>query len=458
MAYISEALARFVNELAPDSMPQSVRRRAAHLILDAVGIAFASSTFDFARQAVNALSTFERGECPVIGFPLQLALRDAVLANGILVHGLDFDDTHLRGVVHATSSCFPTALCSAWARQRSGTEMLTAYVAGMEVAARLGSVARGELNQIGFHPTGVIAAFACALIAGKLEGLDAERLVMAQGIALSTAAGTREYSTDGAATKRMHPGWAGVCGVTAARLAAQGFTGPRAAYEGRYGLYRTHLGPDLDKWDMPAATRDLGRIWETEQVAIKPFAACQLSIACLDAAIAISKQHRPRLEDIERVEALIPPHAVAIVCEPVEDRRRPLNTYAAQFSVQYGVACALIHRKFGLQELQRYRDPDILALADKVSYRVDPRTGYPRHFSGEVIVTLKNGQQFAHREQINRGAADNPVSDPGIVEKYMDNAQMAISRAHAGKVRDMILRLDDLPEARMLADALAAKP
>lgn len=457
MTYISETLARFVSGLSADSMPRSTRRRAAHLILDAAGIALASSSFDFARQAVGALDTFEDGSCPVIGFPQRLALRDAVLADGILAHGLDFDDTHLRGVVHATASCFPTALCSAWARRRSGAELLTAYIAGMEAAARLGAVARGELNQIGFHPTGVIAAFACALVAGKLEGLDVERLVMAQGIALSMASGTREYSTEGASTKRMHPGWAGVCGITAARLAAAGFTGPRAAYEGRYGLYSTHLGTDLAKWDLPAATQGLGRDWETEQVAIKPLPACQLSIACLDAALAIARQHRPRPEDIARIEAFVPPHAVSIVCEPVERRRRPTSTYAAQFSIQYGVACALLHQKFGLPELERYRDPEVLALADKVSYAVDPHTGYPRHFSGEVVVTLKDGRRLAQREQVNRGAADNPVSEADIAGKYLDNARMAVAPAHAERARDLILGLDGLADARELAEALAGQ-
>lgn len=455
MTTISEELAHFVHDLSAQSVPPSVRHRAAHLILDGTGIAFASSTFPFARQAVEALNTFEPGDCPVIGLPVTLALRDAAMANGILVHGLDYDDTHLRGVIHATASCLPAALASAWGHDRSGTDLLIAYIAGMEAAARLGSVARGELNQIGFHPTGVIAAFACALIAGKLEGLSAEQLVMAQGVALSMAAGTREYSTEGASTKRMHPGWAAVCGITAARLAAKGSTGPRSAYEGRFGFFKTHLGSDLEKWDLGAATRDLGNVWETAQVAIKPFPACQLSISCLDAAIAIARTHAPRPHEIERIEAVVPPHAVAIVCEPVADKRRPTSSYAAQFSLPFGVACGLIERKFGLTELELYRNSDILALAQKVSYRVDPNTDYPKHFSGEVVVTLKNGERIAHREPINRGAADNPVSDQGIVEKYMDNAQLAVPRAHAENAADIILRLDSLEKARTLARALA---
>lgn len=458
MALIAEQLADFAAHLKDDQIPAAVRRRAAHLLLDGAGIALASTTFDFAHQAIGALSTFEPGHCPVIGVAQSLTLRDAVLANGILVHGLDFDDTHLTGVVHATASCFPTALGAAWAHHKSGREMLTAYIIGMEAAARLGSVAKGEMNQIGFHPTGVIAAFACALIAGRLAGLDREQLVMAQGIALSMAAGTREYSSNGASTKRMHPGWAGVCGITAARLAASGFTGPRSTYEGRFGLYATHLNADPQRWDLPAATHGLGHEWQTAQVAIKPFPACQLNISCIDAAIKLATKHHVNVHDIAHVEALIPPHAVAIVCEPVEQRKRPQSSYGAQFSIQYAVACALIHHRFGLAELERYRDHAILALADKVEYRVDPHTGYPKHFSGEVIVTLKNGERIAHREQVNLGAADNPVPDDGIVAKFMGNAQLAIGDREATQLRDMILHLDEISDARNLAQALARSP
>ena len=451
---IAEQLAEFAAGLTDEAIPDTVRRRAAHLMLDGAGIALASTTFDFARQTVDALSSFEPGYCPVIGIAKTLPLRDAVLANGILVHGLDFDDTHLVGVVHATASCFPTALGSAWAEKKSGRELLTAYVIGMETAARLGAVAKGEMNQIGFHPTGVIAAFACALVAGRLAGLKREQLVMAQGIALSMAAGTREYSSNGASTKRMHPGWAGVCGITAARLAASGFTGPRSTYEGKFGLFATHLSADANQWDLAAATQSLGSRWETTQVAIKPFPACQLSISCIDAAIALAREHGIKATDIAHVEALIPPHAVAIVCEPVAERRRPASSYGAQFSIQYGVACALIHGKFGLAELERYRDPAILALAAKVDYRVDPHTGYPKHFSGEVIVTLHDGRRLAHREQVNLGAADKPVPDDGIVAKFMGNAQLAISAGHAAALRDMLLSIDAIADARELAHAL----
>ncbi|MGZ9038546.1 MAG: MmgE/PrpD family protein [Burkholderiales bacterium] len=456
MTTISETLAAFVETLDYDRIPEPVIRRAKHLMLDAAGIALASSTYDFARKTVDALARFGNGDAHVIGFPTRLPLRDAVTANGVLMHGLDYDDTYQMGSIHATSSCFPTALAVAAERRLSGRDLITAYVAAMESATRIAAVARGDLIQIGFHPTGMIAAFGCALGAGKLYGLDREALVMAQGIVLSMAAGAREYSSNASWTKRLHPGWAGACGITAAVLAQGGFTGPRTTYEGKFGLYATHWKRDFAPDDLAAATRGLGESWETLQVAFKPFPVGHFNISFIYAAQALAKQHAVRAEDIEAIEVLVPPNAVKVVCEPVADRKRPANSYAAQFSVQYAVACTLIRGCFGLQELELYRDPTILALADKVSYRLDPNTGYPKAWSGEVIVTLKNGKRVAHREQVNRGAPDNPLAESDIVSKFMENAEVAVSRAQAERIRDRLLTLESARDSAAVAALLAS--
>lgn len=454
---ISETLAQFASAITYDAIPGAVRERAKHLILDAVGIALASTTYEFAQRTLAALSSLGPGASDVIGMPAKLPLRDAVLMNGVLVHGLDYDDTHLIGVVHASASCFPTALGMAAHMRASGRDLLAAYVLGMEVAARVGAVAKGELNQAGFHPTGVVAAFAASLIAARLYGLNAGQMTMAQGIVLSMASGSREYSTEGAWTKRLHPGWAGTAGITAATLAQHGFIGPQLAYEGRFGLFPLCLGAAAEDCDYAAATAGLGTDWEIAQVAIKPFPACQLNIACIDAAIAIGKRQSIEAGAIARIIALIPQHAVKIVCEPIAEKRRPRNSYAAQFSIPYAVACGLRYGKFGLAELERIDDSAILALAGKVEYQVDPNSGYPKHFSGEVVVITTDGRQISHREAINRGAADHPVTNEEIVQKFMDNAAIAILRARAERIRDAVLALDEGDDARILSRTLSGQ-
>jgi len=114
---------------------------------------------------------------------------------------------------------------------------------------------------------------------------------------------------------------------------------------------------------------------------------------------------------------------------------------AAQFSLQYDIACGFIKRRFGLAELECYQDPDVLALADRVNYRVDPNTGYPDHWSGEMIFNLKNGTKLVFRDEDTLVSTHKPLKEDQIVAKFMGNAQMAISQERAAAIRDEILAL-----------------
>lgn len=442
-APVAARLAAFAAGLSFDSIPQAVRTRAKHLILDAVGCALAARRFYFAAPSLAAIAELGgRGPHAVIGQGLKLPLRDAVLANGILAHGLDYDDTHTEGVVHLTVGVFPAVLALSSHLKRSGREALCAYVAGVEAGARLGSLARGGFHQVGFHPTGVIGAFAAALSAGKLLQLETEELVHAQGVALSVASGSLEFLEDGAWTKRFHPGWAGVGGITAATMAKHGFVAPARAYEGRFGLYALYLKETPGNFER--AAHALGQAWETMKVAVKPYPACHFVHAFADAALAL----RPKVaspEQIASIRALVPAEVVKTVCEPQAGKKRPVNDYDAKFSVPYVIAASLVAGKFGLAELEEsaLRDPRILALADRVSYEVDPKSGFPQHYSGEVVVRMKDGRELRHREQVNRGAADRPLTNGEVVAKFMENAAFAVPAPRAREIRDAILDLDE---------------
>lgn len=458
-ANIAQTLASFTADLTTDKIPEAVRERARHLILDAVGIALASTQYDFAHRTLSGLREFGEGTSDVIGYGARLPLRDAVMMNGLLVHGLDYDDTHTEGVIHATASCFPTALGMAASTGTSCETMLTSYIVGMEVATRLGAVAKGGFHQTGFHPTGLIGAFASTLIAGRLKNATAAQLASAQGIALSMASGSLEFLQDGAWTKRMHPGWAGAAGITAAALARNGFYGPKAVYEGRFGLYASHLGELAVKCDLNLATTGLGEAWEVSKVAIKPLPACHFTHACADAAIALRTQHGIRADQIQHVRALIPQEVIKTVCEPVQNKKKPQNSYDAQFSIPYAVASGLTRGKFGLAELEgaALSDAETLSVAHKVDYEIDPQSAFPKYYSGEVIVRLKDGTEFSHREHINRGASDRPLSSDEIAAKFMENATMAVSKDAAMRIRDAVVNMDATLPAAELAGILAGR-
>lgn len=458
MATIAETLAQFVYALRHDDIPAPVRERAKDLMLDAIGIAFASTKFEFAGKARDGLTFFGGGPRAVIGMKTRLALRDAVVMNGVLIHGLDYDDTHLEGVVHASASCFPCALGTAAEMDASGRDLITAYIAGLEAIARLGMVAKGGLHLNGLHPTGTVAAFACSLIAGKLMGLDAEQLVMAQGNALSTAGvSSRQYGLEGAWTKRLHPGWGAQAGITAAALARGGTIGPRQVYEGDYSLYRTLTAQRFGECDLLLATKNLGDVWETARVAVKPIPACHLVHACSDAAVALAGTHRIDPLQIRSIRARVPAQAFPIVCEPAAKRRRPVSSYAAQFSLYHAVAASLLRKKFGLAEMEPgvYNDPAVLALSDKVSYEADPASEYPKYFSGELVITMNDGRELRHREHINRGAAERPIVRADIEKKFFDNTGMALTPARARRVHEAVFGADRAC-ARDIENALAA--
>jgi 2-methylcitrate dehydratase PrpD len=330
-------------------------------------------------------------------------------------------------------------------------------VLGVEVAARLGAVAKGAFHQVGFHPTGLIGAFACALAAGRLMSLNEKQLVMAQGLTLSAGSGSLEFLEDGAWNKRFHPGWAAVSGITAAALARQGFVGAKRAYEGRFGLYASHLQSHFDPADLALATAGLGELWELQQVAVKPYPACHFVHACVDAAVTLTREHKLDAKEIEQVRALVPAEVVKTVCEPAANKRRPANSYDAQFSIPYTVAAALRRGQFTLDELEddALGDADTLALADRVQYEIDPATTFPRHYTGEVIVTLRGGRTLRHREAVNRGNGERPLSEADIIEKYRSNAARAISRDKAQAVETLLLSLDQAADVGALADRLA---
>ena len=374
---VSQQIAETAARLTYDALPARIRERAKLHMLDVIGTALAATRFEFSHRALaGLLSLGENGTHTVIGMPVKLALRDAVLLNGILAHGLDYDDTHPGAIVHPSSSAFPCTLGVAEKVNANGKDLIAAYVMAVDVATRIGVAAGGAMHTSGFHTTGIAGHFGCAIGAGKLMGLTPEQLTRAQGLAGSTASAVSEHRADGAWNKRMHPGWAGVGGITTASLARGGFVGTRKIYEGADGLFRSHTAERFSEVDIGAMTRGLGERWLLDEVAIKPFPICHLLHACADSAIALREKHRIDPHDIVRVRALLHPETFHYVAEPPEMRRRPVSDYMAKFSVQFVVAACLIRGKFGYAELESdaLEDKAILDLAQRVSHEADPES------------------------------------------------------------------------------------
>lgn len=453
----AENLSLFAADLTWADIPPAVREQAKLQILDAVGTGIAATAYPFAQKAVAGVNALGgNGACSVIGQGTQLSARDAALANGMLMHGLDFDDTHLASIIHASVACLPAALAVAEATGASGQDLLVAYVAGMETAIRVGLAANGAFHHAGYHATAIASHFSSAVIAGKLMGLDADALTMAQGIAGSSAAGIQVFLEEGAWTKRFHPGWGAVAGITAATLAQNGFIGPRRPYEGKFGLFETHLQTHMSEADIDRLDEGLGSKWMLADTAIKPYPVCHFIHGCADAAIELSQEIAAA--DIVSIEALLPEATLPIVAEPATAKITPKTDYEAKFSAQFVVATCLARGRFGLAELSdaAFADRELLDLSARVECKADPNTSFPTYFSGGVSVTLCDGRTLTRHVPINSGAGERALDVDGVSQKFRACAAMAIDNDKAERIRRTVLQLDEQQAADLGATLRAS--
>jgi 2-methylcitrate dehydratase PrpD len=448
----SRALARFVVGLRLSAVPVAVRQRAKLHILDGLGLGLASNSYEYGRRAVaGAIALGGGGNCSVLGRTERLPVRDAALVNGILIHGLDFDDTHLASIVHPTCTSLPCALSLGESMGASGEELLTAFLAGAETAIRIGSAVRGGFHHVGYHATGIVAHFAAAITASRLLRLTEEQAVSAQGIAGSTASGIQVFLEEGAWTKRFHPGWAAVAGITAACLAQNGFVGPTRPYEGKFGLFETHLHGVSSGVDLTALTAELGDNWRFGETALKPYPVCHFIHGCADAAIELRDEVGS--EEIERVDAYLPQPTLHIVAEPAEAKERPVTDYEAKFSAQFVIAACLLKGRIGLPDLQpeALADPAIRALACKVRCHADPDSAFPTYFSGGVMVTLRNGRKLNRHVRVNSGAGERAMEPDAVAAKFMASATLGIPAVQAEQVRAAVLDLEHVPAGALMS-------
>jgi 2-methylcitrate dehydratase PrpD len=446
---LARRLAEFTASLRFEDIPPAVVASVRLRTLDIVGIALAATTGETASSVLGALDGWgASGDCTVIGAKQTAPVPLAILANGALAHSLDFDDTHATSITHASAVVVPVALALGEAGAADGRAVITAAVAGYESITRLGMAAPGAFHAHGWHATAVCGPFAAALVAGRLERLDVERLTAALGIAGSFASGVLEHLEDGSWVKRVHPGWAGHAGAVASALARGGFTGPATILDGRFGFYTTFLGVTPDA--SPFAT--LGTEWETLAIGFKPYPCCHYNHAYLDCVLELRREHGLAPDAIAAVECLVPAGQVPIVCEPRAAKLRPRTAYDAQFSLPYSVASALLDGRVGLDTYTRERLSDArrLALAERVTHVVDPDSPFPRGFPGWVRVRLTDGRTLEARAPDGRGSVSRPLPAEAIVEKFRDNASRALAPARVREIEHAILALDTLGDVRIV--------
>ena len=437
-------LASFATTLAFDDIPPDVVEHAKLHLLDTLGCGLAASGLGIATEGRTAMAeSGGEAQATVIGLDAGLPAAAAAFANGMLCHGLDFDDTHSDSVSHVSAVVCPAALAAGEAHGAGGRELLTAIVTGNETVTRIGMAASGAFHARGFHSTAICGIFGGAVAGARLSGYDAEATTSALGICGSFAGGLFAYLDDATATKPMHPAWAAHGALLAARLASLGAEGPPGVLEGRFGLYHAFLGAEKGEIDIAGQLDDLGQRWETPRIAYKPYPACHFIHGSLGATATLAADVDPA--EVEDIVVTVPEAGVSLVLEPAASKQAPRTDYEAKFSLQYSTAAMLVHKQVGISSYMddAIADPLVLELAGKVRYETKAFASYPAAFPGGVTIRTNDGRTLEAEFPYQRGAPENPMQPDEVRAKFRENAAVAISEEDAQALEDAVLTIEE---------------
>jgi 2-methylcitrate dehydratase PrpD len=446
----------FCADLEYDSLPIAVVERAKHFFIDYIAIALHASTLDSSRP-IRALAAARPipGGATLFGRPDPVHAAWAALANGMAAHSMELDDTFLPGSIHNESFVFSPALALAEESGASGKRFLVAVVAGFEIACRVAAALKPAVtNARGFHPTGTTGALGAAAAAGTLLGLDAAKMTAALGVACSQAAGLLEFVTDGAWTKRFHGGWASHAGMIAAELAHHGMTAPPTAIEGKFGYLHAYSGDPLPQ----ALAVGKGENLAIAQTAMKYYPCNYYIQSVNDAVLQLARREDLRIDAIDSVVVHTVQAAMALVCEPIEQKRRPKVMIDAQFSVPFNVALGLARKQVSFVDFttEAFSDSEIIRLMDRVTCRVDPTLDaqYPAAWPARVEITLTDGSTVAAAIQHAKGDPRNPLSLNEVIAKHRSIVAGIVAPSTDEAILEFILHLETKPDFSELTGIL----
>lgn len=446
MGTASGAISRWVAATSFDDLPADVIASTRLRVLDVIGLSIAGGQTPFGASVRASASLYPGDEARLWGSAVRTSVAGAAFVNGALSQALEYDDTHNESIVHMSSPSVASALALGERLGSSGRDAIVAVAIGNEISARVGSVTPQQFHKRGFHPSGLFAPFGVCWLAGRLLGLDTAQMANAAGITGSFAAGLIQCWVDGTQSKFLHPGWAAQSGIAAAVLGQNGVTGPAEIFEGRFGLFASHLQDPDSAPAFGRLTDGLGTRWDSRDASFKPYPVAHVIHPYITAALRLRERHALAPDDIARVICPVAPYIVGIVCEPAAEKRRPLTDSHGRVSLPYTIAEALVLGRIGKQAYApaSLRDPAILALTDRVEVVVDPAMPGSQQFKGVVVIETRDGRRLEEVEEHNRGSARNPMIDAEIEAKFRENVDGVLDDAQAGRIVDAVMRLDQV--------------
>jgi len=412
---LTEQLSAFLVATEGTDLPPSVVNDAQYYTLDWLGSAIAGTVTEPGRMLLAQAASQAGKGATVIGLGEERNADLAALTNGGLSHIVEMDDLDRGSVVHPAAPVIPAALAVAEREQASGLDFLTAVVLGYEVAIRIGE-AVGRSHYRFWHNTATCGVFGSAAAAGWLLGLDAEQMVWALGNAGTMAAGLWEFIADAAMSKHLHAGRAASSGLLAADLAQRGFTGARRILEGERGFFAatsSDARPELVTRGLVPGMAD----YKISGVSIKPYPSCRHTHPSIDAALALHQEHAPAPDQIAKIEVETYQAALDLIDNP-----DPTHSYAAKFSLQYCVACALARGRVGLDDFRSevLADEAVRGLMAKMSVGLSEEMDehYPQEWPARVRVALADGRELVQIVKVPKGDPENPLTKAELEEKF----------------------------------------
>ena len=441
---IAEEFSSWSKTLSVKDIPEKTQSTLKFLLKDICGIILSARNENYVKSLVETYKG--SGNLVSLGHSERFDLFSSAIIAGTAAHGEDFDDTFEGNPMHVGATMIPAMLSAAQKFNLNGDQILKGLTIGSELICRLALVAPTAMHKQSFHPTAVCGTFGVAAGLSSVLDLTEKQMVSALGIAGSFTSGIIEYLAEGSWTKRVHPGWSANSGMNAALIAKSGFYGPRTVFEGEHGFFEAFALKEIDR-DYSHLTDGLGKRWENQNLAFKPFACGTMAQPFVDCAIKIRKKIK-NLNNISSITAKVGEGTVHRLWEPLKEKKNPSTPYSAKFSVPYCVAVGFIRGDAGLNEFNEksINDKQILNLASKVNYEIDPNNEYPKNYTGTLICKTSENE-FTEHQPCFRGGIKEPLTKDDIDKKYNANLNYSkISEENKKNLNNFIETLFTKPD------------
>ncbi len=435
---VTRILAEFVANHPSKGWSDEVEHEAHRTFLNWLGCAVGASNHEATLAALRAVQVLEpAGQAMVAGRTERVDITNAALINGISSHLFDFDDTHLKTIIHPAGPVCSAVLALAELTGASGRAIIDAVVLGIDVSCRIGNAIYPHHYDRGWHITGSTGTLGAAAACARLLGLDADKTTMALGIAASQPVGLREQF--GTMTKPFHPGGAAKAGLMSALMAREGFTASPRAIEAPRGFAQVVS----TKFDWNEITGELGERFEISFNTYKPFACGIVIHPSIDACVQL-RDKGVTSENLERLDLRV--HSLVL---ELTGKKEPADGLQGKFSVYHGCAAGLI---FGRASEDEYADDivnreDVVATRRKVVATVDEGI---EEAAVEATATLKDGTTVHVRVDHAIGSLQRPMSDADLVAKFSAMSQPILGDDKTRELLDICWNLSGANDVRAL--------